>query len=191
MTSIVVEYLQQHFGDNSQVSIAYIYCNFKRIAEQNSVELLASLTKQIAQNLAAFPQQLNTLYQTHAKFGTRPLIGEWSWALQNLCALQERTFIVIDALDECDGGSGRQTKLLSEIFRLQELCQIHFFATSRENPKISALFVDRLKLEIRASDVDIELYLDAHMSDFPRCVRGDQELKRNVKVAIIKAVDGM
>jgi Cdc6-like AAA superfamily ATPase len=48
LTSIVIDELFTRFGNDENVCIAYIYCNFWRHDEQTAGDLLASLLKQLA-----------------------------------------------------------------------------------------------------------------------------------------------
>lgn len=191
LTSIVIEYLQHRYRDNDRVVIAYIYFNHKTSAGLNAVDLLANLLKQFVRILPSLPQHLESLYNAHIKHGTRPSIQEYASALLVTATLQERVFVVIDALDEYQGANGSRESLLSEIFALQKQTQTNFLATSRYNPDISELFHDSTQREIRASDQDVNDYINAHMAELPRCVRGDLKLQRNVKMTIVEAVDGM
>jgi predicted AAA+ superfamily ATPase len=47
-TSIIVEELTTRFSNDQTISIAYIYCSFKRQDEQKINDLLTSLLKQLA-----------------------------------------------------------------------------------------------------------------------------------------------
>jgi len=80
---------------------------------------------------------------------------------------------------------------LSEMFSLQAKCGAHLFATSRFIPKITEKFNEGIRLDIRASNEDVQRYLDGHMSQLPRCVLRSSELQEEIKDEIIKAVDGM
>ncbi|OAF59384.1 hypothetical protein VC83_04394 [Pseudogymnoascus destructans] len=48
-----------------------------------------------------------------------------------------------------------------------------------------------MRLEIQASDYDVQRYLDGHMSELSTCVLRNSELQREIKAVIVKAVNGM
>ncbi|KFZ20148.1 hypothetical protein V501_00284 [Pseudogymnoascus sp. VKM F-4519 (FW-2642)] len=52
-------------------------------------------------------------------------------------------------------------------------------------------FNECMQLEIRASDEDVQRYLDGQMLQLPSCVLRSPELQDEIKADIIKAVDGM
>ncbi|KAM3152736.1 hypothetical protein ABEW05_006874 [Botrytis cinerea] len=53
------------------------------------------------------------------------------------------------------------------------------------------MFDNSMRLEIRASDTDVERYLDGRMSQLPGYVRNSKDLQNEIKSKIIKAIDGM
>ncbi|KAK4243339.1 hypothetical protein C7999DRAFT_44830 [Corynascus novoguineensis] len=77
LTSIVVEDLRIRFRDDVNVGITYIYCNFRRQADQKVEYLLSTLIIHLSQDQSSLPDQFL------------------------------RVFIVIDALDECQLSDGR------------------------------------------------------------------------------------
>ena len=191
LTSIVVDYLYTKFQKNTDIGIAYLYCNFRRQDEQKAEGLLASLLKQLAQGLPSLPESVKSLYDSHKDKRTQPTFNEISGALQSVSGLYSRIFIVVDALDECQASNGCRTKLLTEMFAFQAKSRTNIFTTSRFIPEISEYFKDSMQLEIRASDHDVQRYLEGHISQLPRCVLRSSELQDEIKAEIIKAVDGM
>jgi hypothetical protein len=64
LTSIVVDELTTRFAEDENVGIAYIFCNFRRQAEQNAEDLLMSLLKQLAQSVGPTSGCKDSLRQT-------------------------------------------------------------------------------------------------------------------------------
>lgn len=52
-------------------------------------------------------------------------------------------------------------------------------------------FSGEIQLEIKASEDDIQKYLDANISRLPDFVQHNWELRDEIKTEIIKSVDGM
>ncbi|KFY42803.1 hypothetical protein V494_02233 [Pseudogymnoascus sp. VKM F-4513 (FW-928)] len=191
LTSIVIDYLYANFQKDTNIGIAYIYCNFRRQDEQKPEGLLASLLKQLAQSLYPLPESVKSLYNNHKEKRTQPTFNEISSTLQSVAALYSRSFIVVDALDECQESDGCRTKLLKEIFALQARSGANIFSTSRYIPNINEHFKNSTQLEIRASDHDVQRYLDGHMLELSRCVIRSSKLQGEIKAEIVKAVNGM
>ncbi|KFY69225.1 hypothetical protein V496_00421 [Pseudogymnoascus sp. VKM F-4515 (FW-2607)] len=191
LSSIVVDYLYANFQKDTNTGIAYLYCNFRRQDEQNADGLLASLLKQLAQGQYPLPESVKSLYDSHKEKRTRPTLNEISSTLQSVAALYSRSFIVVDALDECQASDGCRTKLLTEIFALQTKSKANILSTSRFIPEIDVSFKTSMRLEIRASDHDVQRYLDGHMSELSTCVLRSLVLQSEIKAEIVKAVNGM
>jgi Cdc6-like AAA superfamily ATPase len=191
VTSIVIDHLCTRFQNDASVGIAYLYCNFRRQHEQKPADLLASLLKQLVQEQSSIPQSVKSLYERHKDKRTRPSFDEISKALHSVVADYSRSFIIIDALDECEVSNGGRKQLLSEISNLQAKTEASFFATSRFIPEIEKEFKGCVSLEIYASDEDVQRYLDGHMFQLPSFVSSNFDLQEEVKTAIVSAVNGM
>jgi ankyrin repeat protein len=190
--SIVIDELYVKFQNDVSVGIAYIYCNFRQQQEQKPVDLLASLLKQFIQGLPSVPQSMIRLYEHHQEKRTRPSFDEISHALQSVVPNYSKAFIVTDALDECQVFNGGRKRFLAELFNIQAKTGASLLATSRFIPEIEKEFEGRsARLEIRASDNDLQRYLDGHMFRLPSFVSRSTDLQKEVKTAIINAVDGM
>lgn len=189
LTSIIVEDLNQKFYDDFSVGIAYIYFNFRQKDIQTTDHLLASILKQLAQGRPSLPADIQALYGNRTR-GTRPSLSELSKALRSLIASYSRIFIIMDALDECDGDS--RPSILREIFGLQDTDVVSIFATSRPHIDIkNQARKSIMQLDVLANDEDIGKYLGDFMSKLPSFVQTRADLQQQIKHHIIKAANGM
>ena len=191
LTSIVVEELNTRFQNDGSVGIAYLYYNFRLRHEQKLEDSFASLLKQFAQEQSLLPDGVKILYDQHKDRGTRPSFDEILRVLHSVIATYSRTFLVVDALDECSVAEGCRTRSISEIVCLQTTCRASLFVTSRFIPEITEKFKHNVSLEIRASNADVRTYLDGHISQLPAFVRRNPELQEEIKTDIVNAVHGM
>ena len=190
IASIVVEHLWAEFRNDLGISIAYPFCNFRRQQEQKHPDLLASLLKRLVRRRPSVPANVRDLYKLHNDQRTRPSFGEISRVLHSVVADYSRAFIV-DALDERQVSNGGCRRLLSEMFDLQARTGACLFATSRLILEIARAFEGSISLEARASDKDVQRYLDGHMSRLPSFVLHGIDLQGEIKAEIIRAVDGV
>jgi hypothetical protein len=188
---MVVEWLEMRFEGDRDTGIAYIYCNFRRQDDQTLNNLLASLVKQLAQSLIPFPAKLKDAYHRHFFKKTRPMLKELFESLRSTTAAFKRTFIIIDALDECAVEGGNRDRLLSSLFELQKEVGVNLFMTSRYIPEIMERFDGSIKLDIRADDEDIRRYIEGHIYQLPAFIKKAADLKNEIATRIIKAADGM
>ncbi|KAL2130414.1 hypothetical protein VTI74DRAFT_6503 [Chaetomium olivicolor] len=191
LTATVIEDLTRRFEDDSTVGIAYIYFNFRRQSEQEPKQLFSSLLKQLAQRQPVIPDSVMALYRRHQEKETRPAMHEILGTLRVVSAPLSRTFIVLDAVDDCQSAGGHRSSFLAELLGLRRDQKFSHFLTSRHIPDIEALFTDCPSLEIIASDEDISMYIEGHMHHLPTFISTDQKLQNQIKREIISSVDGM
>ncbi|OQE42234.1 hypothetical protein PENCOP_c004G00355 [Penicillium coprophilum] len=194
LASIVIDDLYDRFGNQAEVAIAYIYCNFKRQDEQSAIALMSSILKQLAQSQSPLPSSIREMYTEHIARGTRPSMGDISKTIIQLLSKPSdlaKVYIVIDALDECRMNDGSRTRLLDAMFELQDTCNINLLATSRFIPEITETFRGKPALEIRASTLDVMRYLQGNLEMLPAFVSRNPELQTDISMGITTAVDGM
>jgi hypothetical protein len=177
--------------EESGVGIAYIYCGFQQKNEPKALDFLTSLLKQLAEHRPSLPASIKGLRAKHESKRTRPTFDDISKALRSTGTEYSRLFIVIDALDEFPEEGGGQAKFMSEVFALQSACGANIYATSRFSDKIAKSFGPSTRKEIRASEEDVRLYLDAYMGQLPSFVQENEELQRAIRDKISAAVGGM
>jgi Cdc6-like AAA superfamily ATPase len=189
--AIVIDELYAKFRNDTNVGIAYVYCNFRRQQEQRHVDLLASLLKQLIQGLPSVSQSMTKLYEHHQNKRTRPSFDEISQALHSVVPHYSKTFIIIDALDECPVSDGGRKQFLTELFNIQAKTGTNLFVTSRFIPEITKQFDGNASLEIRASNDDVQRYLNRRISQLRPFISRNLTLQEEIKGEISKAVDGM
>jgi NACHT domain len=188
IASIAVNHLETSFPDN-KTGIAFLYCIYKRQENQSVDDLLASLLGQLAVWQSMVPKSIRELHDKHRK-GKIPRLSQ-NEIREELCSIiktYSRTFIVIDALDECKTDRIRN-ELLSEIYKLQEGSDMRLMVTFR--PSVAPKRPSRVtEQEIRAHEEDIEEYLSGRMADLHSVVQ-ENKLQCKIKAHILTLVDGM
>jgi Cdc6-like AAA superfamily ATPase len=160
LSSIIIDHLSKVFRNDHTIGIAYLYCNFRQHHEQKSSDLIVGLLKQLVQGQSPLPDIVKNLYNDHTSERTRPSPDEILSTLHHVTACYSRAFIIIGALDECQVSREGRGKFLRDIFNLQAKTGVNVFATSRFIQEIENQFNRSIKLEIRASDADVQKYLD-------------------------------
>ncbi|KAL7802862.1 ankyrin repeat-containing domain protein [Trichoderma afarasin] len=188
ITAMVVNHLLANFQTDPHVGVAYMYCNFQQQDDQTAEKLLMNLLKQLAQAQSSLPKVIKDLYDKHEKSRTRPSLDEITVTLHSMAAAYSRTFIVIDALDECQDLS--RVRLLDEIFNLQAKTGANIFATSRINDSIRRRFDRSATLEISADERDVLAYLDGQMSLRRSDIINDG-IREKIRAGVLKAAGGM
>lgn len=185
----MINELQQSIQGDDQVAIAFFYCNFRE--QTTRAGILTVLLRQFVQQLSVIPDVLEEAYAKHLEHGLTLTVDESLGFLSSTLAMFSRTFILLDALDECHLQGAERGKLLSDFFRLQETQNLGLFATSRDNPDIARSFYGKLNLRIRATSADVERFLRGQLKSLPKVVLQNEDLQRDIVAAVTHSMDGM
>ncbi|CAI7643775.1 unnamed protein product [Penicillium pancosmium] len=184
LASIVINHLQQVLRPND-VALAFFFCNFREKVTLD--EMLATLLKQLVRQQSSIPRCLTSLFERRARLTTSDIIT----GLKSASSTFFKVFIVIDALDECYLPDNLRKRFLLELRTLQETCDLHEFATSRDNLEITTLFEGCSSLGIRANPEDVKRFLSGRIGKLPSVVQKRTDLQEEIITEISKAVDGM
>jgi len=141
VSSLVIDSLcNQARGQN--IAVACFYFDFAAKKEQPPASTLGALLKQILSGLEEVPEEIVRDYEDQKKVigGRGPLLSDIVKMLQTTSS-KKRTFICIDALDECVAGD--RIKILNSLKQiLQKSPEARIFVTGR--PHIRAEIENRL-----------------------------------------------
>lgn len=192
-SSAVISHLQIEARKNNYV-VSYIYFNYKEQKQQKPLQILASLVKQLACRTSPLPSYIIDLHTRLTKETKQPTEEELYSALVSTLKSFGRVFFVFDALDECDQTDQRRTLLPLFHRMVGENPNIRIFLTSRQHPEdIQASFEKSAKVELRANDEDIKLYIQQKINENPRAKsltsKGDR--LNTIISELTKAANGM
>lgn len=172
------------------VAVACIYCDYKEQTRQTVPELVASLLKQLMQDRPETSDNVISLYERHLVNNTRPTQEELTQALRSEIGLYSKVFVVVDALDECL--EGNQRRLITELRSLGDT--VSMLVTSRRLALIEELFLSAKRLDIYATNEDVQKYVEGRIAQEPRLARvvgTDPALRETVVKQITGNVEGM
>lgn len=150
--------------------------------------MLRSLIRQLSHQSGGIPAPLKELYGGGHE---QPSVAALQAVLTKIAAGFERTYIVIDALDECTD----REKLMDFITDVaqQNIQELRIMVSSRAEPDIlhcveSIPSINRVLLAGASTNDDIETYVDAMLS---KITRWNKETRERVKTALMSGADGM
>jgi len=184
----VVDDLRAKARDDTNIGVACLYLDEQAREEQSTRNLLTALWRQFSVENPNF-KEAKDLYKRHTKAGTRPTLNEVSKLLRAEVCRYTKTFVIVDALDECPENNGVRDMLLEELGLLPGSVNILF--TSRYPPTLDRHFPDPVRMEIRAAKQDVTKYLLGQMSRLPDCIRTNPGLQQDIVRGIIHVIDGM
>ncbi|KAB8263008.1 hypothetical protein BDV32DRAFT_136095 [Aspergillus pseudonomiae] len=191
ITATTIDHLYREFRNQPMTAITYIYCNFRQQHEQRYTDLLLSLLKQLVQGQPFIPNAVRVLYDECKRRESGPTHEGILSTLYSVTASYSRIFIIIDALDECQVSNQDRERFLQIVFGIQERAKANILVTSRFVHEIETRFKGSLRLEIRASNIDVQRYLEQRLQSFPSFVLNNSTLQREIKIKLARAVDGM
>jgi hypothetical protein len=135
-----------------------VYCDYKDQARQTTSELIATLSKQLAARKTELPRQLVDLYEQSNMQDKRPDLRQLTSLLLSLCTTFTQTFVLVDALDECNATNER--RLFLSVLKALHEASVKIFITSRPSPEdIKTQLYEVPQVEIVATESDIKRYI--------------------------------
>lgn len=191
IAAIAIEHLRRQFGSDPRVALAYIYCSFNQEDIQKTENLLSSLLRQLARQSPMLPESVRSLYERHKRHNTTAALDEVSHALSSVAAQYSRVYVVMDALDECQTSDYERTKLLKELFALQnqDSTNVSILTTCRPTHSVASFFDGRPRRVISATDEDMKRYIHERISLQVNYV--DEDMRESIKNHVSKAAGGM
>jgi hypothetical protein len=191
IASLVIHYLQSSNPFDWRPRLAYMYCEYTHQLTRET--LLGSLLKQLSRTLHPLPTKLTNLYKDHKFNRTQPSVDELRTVLHDIVSSSKRCFIVVDGIDECPDDEGMRAFLLETLTELRQLPSTSILVMSRDIPHIRDHFSAQncLEIKVRASDHDIDTYLNHRIPRVLPLLADNLDLQRNIKSVIMTAARGM
>jgi hypothetical protein len=186
--SLVIDYLTKLTG--KWLGVAYFYCDYRDPDQQTAVNLVASLLKQLLILQNTLPIPVTELFERYDREKTQAQLEELECIFSLACREFRRSYIVIDALDECDT---RNRKSILGFLKKLGKWPVSVFVTSRPHSQdIGRSLCPCSEIIIEASDTDIRKYL-AHKVDEDDDIADllDETLKQEVISKIADGARGM
>lgn len=176
-------------------AIAYFYFDFNDAEKQQSDKMIRSIVKQLYAKKKSV--DLESLFSSCDNGERQPSSDDLMQTLKGLIKDFHKTFIILDALDEC---SDRQ-QLLDAIDEIQtwRLSGLHLLLTSRSLTEIeNALkpmthLKSRICIQSAAVDADIEIYVRHRLQTDKnlRCWRNRIQAQKEINDTLKTKADGM
>ena len=178
---------------------ACAYFFFDRRDAQGSLQsydsLLRSVTYQLCVHLDTLPGILVTAYKHCGSGATLPSRD----VVHKICssALQciAETFIIIDALDECNESQVGQVAAWLKMLLTAGGGRLHVLITSRDKPDITEnLSKIPQQKTVHLEDftsADIELYIGSRMKDSQQLMMWSEEIQMTIRVSLLSGAGGM
>jgi Cdc6-like AAA superfamily ATPase len=191
LTSLVASELISRFSSQAEVGIADVYLNTENSELQTEEGIIATLLRQLVQSLGRMPRRVGIMYEEHKYHGTCMSLEELWGCLESTISECGRSFILLNAVDECPQTYGLRSRILSRALSLRDTFKTNVFITSCEIPDVTRKFSEKNTVRICAAEADVRHYLRETIQDMPNLSTQRSELIDETINEIAKAVDGM
>ena len=193
VSSLVIDSLCDQ-ARGRDVAIACFYFDFAAQKEQSLTSVLGALLKQVVGGLDEVPEEVAQAYEDQKKVigGRRLRLPDLVKMLQTASS-EKRTFICIDALDEC--AAAHQVKLLSSLNQiLKESPTTRIFMTGRPHIQVEigkSLSGRVTSVSITPRQDDILSYLHRRLDEDTISDAMDYSLEVDIMKKILKDISEM
>jgi hypothetical protein len=188
---MIVSYFQTAFAGQTNIALAYIYCDYKD-QKQTAANLIGSLLQQLVEGNPTISDETLALYRHHTMRNSKPTLEELFTCLQSEARHSSRVFVIIDALDECSEDSGTRDSFVAGLGQLKSI--LHLLVTSRLNFMIDSIESDLrivARVDIYARSEDIVRYLQYRIHRSRKYLQMNSDLRDDIIGNIVKEANGM
>jgi len=184
LRSIVVDHFEEHFKCQG-VGVAYIYFDYKSQETQSSEAVAACLLRQLAAQVSDLNEQLEKTYDTLSPRLQYPDFDCLVKLLVTCAQSFETSFIIFDALDECDKKQAQQM-----VFLIRQLCTsespFKLFTTSRPYLRsVEGFLKPDQTIELHAHESDLRNFIETKFMDDDATKLMDDEAKLELRNMIL------
>jgi ankyrin repeat domain-containing protein 50 len=186
LCSTIIDHMSQHYEGDPSNRVAYFYFDFADNKKQTVANLLKSVVYQlIATEEAGLYTKCNGLQQ--------PNLDELVGVVLAEVSRTRRTFLMIDALDECPK---EERQLFFETFVQGSLpSNLNVLITSRKEPDIDAAlgpsFSRTICIQNAVIDADVRVHVDKAIARDARLLKWKPAIREEILNAIVDGSHGM
>ena len=194
ISSLVIDKLSDGI-DGDSVSVVFLYCSFQAQKSEFTTHMLGSLLEQVIGGLEVIPAEIDRAFRKANQGFDRPglSVSEILKLLSIALKSRKRTFICIDALDECV--IEHRPEFLRSLYSIvRDSPNVRLFVTGR--PHIQAELVKHHRGVLRVvvfkpAKTDIEIYLERKLQDDSFHGGMDSELQQDIMQLIPEVISEM
>jgi NACHT domain len=191
LCSTVSEHVKSLCPNSSTDRYAYFYFDFSDAEKQTVSNMLCSFISQLSTTYLS--GNVDELYKKCNNGQQRPYVDDLVKTLVSLFSESHRTYLIVDAMDECS----ERPQLLNSLRKITQTAPEHanLLVTSREEYDISnglrGVISKSINLECGGLDSDIDIYIRRFLDNDEDWRNETPELKKEVQEALVKKANGM
>ncbi|KAI1466173.1 ankyrin [Daldinia caldariorum] len=194
MASIAIEYIREKVREAGDGRLAFLYCDYRQRQDQKSWMMLGNLWAQFFRQRDPSATEVEQLFgEIAARFDFKPT------RTQTLNMIRDeltngspgKTYIVVDALDEC-ADENERNGFIDSLRSLQPL--INVLVTSRTTHFDSVGFTNVQAFRFIPTNEDMSTYINARIRGSKKMsgyVQRKPELEEDIRKSVIERANGM
>jgi NACHT domain len=197
LCSTIIEDVLQHTHCNPAVALVYFYFDFNDIGKQRYENMIRSLITQLSTQGPSRSEALETLFSSCMNGIRQPTSSALLTTLQKMIQETDETFIILDALDECE----ERSRLLGIIEEMAGwgFKKSHVLVTSRREKDIEEVFEPLLNdkqmicCQSTLINSDIRIYVHERLQTDHSLKRWQNlpKVQEEIETALLSKADGM
>jgi hypothetical protein len=191
----VLEDIRKYTADDPGKATIYFYFDFNDRRKQNVEMMVRSLLLQLLQQYIEILPSVEALFESSRRSHPLPSLETVLEVLKELLVKFPCTYLVLDALDECED-HGELMKIINTLISWK-VDGLHVLCTSRREGDITTTlerFIDAgniLNIQTKAVDRDIQLYVHRRITDEPALQKWKDKDKQLMEQSLTEGSHGM
>ena len=189
LCSTIIEHVKEECKCNPRDQYVYFYFDFNE--ERSLRHMIPSIVRQLCIRKKEVPSELHQLYEEYDNGRHEPSAARLLIAFSSLLRESHRTFVILDALDECKVGTDRN-QLLQAVKDMTAM-NLNVLVTSRKEKDITDKLEGLINHQVYLSEDivarDIVLYIRNRLKNDDKLQRWNKSV--DIENALIKGAYGM
>lgn len=181
-----------HCQSDATIALVYFYFDFSDLNKQKIDNLLHSLVTQIASQCSKNPEAIQTLYSSCQNGHRQPSKTDLLVAFQHISREFDKTFIILDALDEC-GERDELLQMITEVVQWKE--KICLLTTSRKERDIDEclepLVTSQICIQSKLVNADIHAHVNNVLQNDPKLKKWPVNVQTEIHDSLMNGANGM
>ncbi|KAI9878518.1 MAG: hypothetical protein M1830_000699 [Pleopsidium flavum] len=195
LCSTIVEQVKALCSSTSDLGYAYFYFDFNDEGKQTVEGFLRSIIVQLSVQRPSLPEEVQKLYDVHAKQQKQPDRSNLIEIFHSLLKGFRRAHLMMDALDECSERQAMLELIAEMVARDQNLKKVNLLITSRRERDIEITLQDILTnsicIQSAQIEADIRLHVNSRLSQDSKLKRRPETVKKEIEKTLVDGANGM
>jgi hypothetical protein len=181
--------LREQAAIDSNIGLAYIYCDYRDQEEQTVENIFGAILSQLLGSLPKLPETVLELHKEHAAKGESLKLTDAVDLLHVVCEQFSRVFVCFDALDELDN----LRSLLEKLRQSPSSMQIFMTGRRHIEETVQEYLKEDNAISIKAHESDLRLFIEHEIggdNDLEPDAM-DEKLRNDILETVIGSAQGV